>query len=196
MLRWILHVSGVVGMPEYSSTNAARGRRKAGLFAAIAAVLAIALAIALIMWPRRARAPMLVSSYGQSFHNLTFNISSTGKIDGLHRDGAGAWVGTMTIRSPLYGTGPIRGVLSGRTFTYSSASRGEFTAQLADDGALTGTYTYAAGTSSGQKGTWSAKPVGFRRGHTGLPMWLWFVVAGLAGVAAITSAWSWRSRRS
>jgi hypothetical protein len=181
-------------MSAYIEPNMPRGRRKAVTFAAVAALLALALAIALLLWPHRASAPTLVSTYGQSYHNLTYDSSSTGMINGLHKDATGAFVGTMTIKPPLYGTGPIKGVLSGRTFTYSSASSGEYTALLGDDGALTGTYAYGPGTFNGQKGTWNAEPVGFRRGYTGLPTWLWFVVAGLAAAAALASAWLWRSR--
>lgn len=181
--------------PNVPST-ARRTKKVAWTFAAVPALLALALAIALLLWPHRASAPTLVSTYGQSYRNLTYKVSSTGMIDGLHKDStSGAFVGTMTIKPPLYGTGPIKGVLSGRTFTYSSVSGGEYTARLGDDGVLTGTYSYGAGAFTGQRGTWRATPVGFRRTYTGLPTWLWFVVAGLAGAAAVASAWLWRSRR-
>jgi len=171
----------------YIEPNPPRERRKAVTLAAAPALLAFALALALLLWPHRASAPTLVSAYGQSYHNLTYNSSSTGRIDGLHKDRAGAFVGTMTIEPPLYGSGPIKGQLSGRTFTYSSASGGQYTALLGDDGALTGTYAYGPGIFNGQKGTWSADPIGFHRAYNGLPTWLWFVVAGLGGVAALAS---------
>ena len=181
-------------MSARMGSNAPRGRRKAVTLTLVPALLAIALAIALLLWPHRATAPTLVSTYTQAYHNLTYNLSSTGMIAGLHADATGSYVGVMTIKPPLYGTGPIKGTLSARTFTYSSASGGTYTAQLGNDGTLTGTYTYGAGIFSQQRGSWSAAPVGFRRGYTGLPTWLWFVVAGLAGVAAVASTWLWRSR--
>jgi hypothetical protein len=163
----------------------------------VSALLTLALAVALLLWPNRTSAPSLVSAYGQTYHNLTYKVSSTGTLTDLHKDATGALIGTMTVKPPLYGTGPIKGTLSGRTFTYSSSSSGQYTALLADDGVLTGTYAYGSGTFTGQKGTWTAEPVGYRRGHSGLPTWLWFVAAGLSGVtaAAAATAWSRRSHR-
>jgi hypothetical protein len=190
--------TGVVRMSTSVQSSVPRARRAStlSLIGGVAGVLALALAIALLVWPHRASAPKLVAGYVQSFHNLTHDIPATGTIDGLRKDGSGAYTGIMTIKPPLYGTGPIRGQLDGRKLTYSSASGGEYTALLADNGRLSGTYKYGTGEFYGQKGTWSADPVGFHRGHTGLAYWLWFVVAGLAGVAGAAIARTRRSRRS
>lgn len=95
----------------------------------------------------------LASSYSMNFDNLTFSETSDGSLTNMSVDASGNVTGDMTVNPPLGGTGPLSGVLTGSTLTFS-VEGGDYTGTVnAATLAISGTYTYP-----GQDGVWTATP--------------------------------------
>lgn len=149
----------------------------------VAALGAVVLATLLVLWPARTDAPVLTSDYRMAFHNLTSDTTSDGTLSKMTVDPDGNVIGAMTVNLPLFGTGPLEGSLDGRSLAFALGGGAAYEGEIDSDGAITGTYIYPR-----QEGRWRAEPVDRQVSRSGLPRWLWFVVAGLSGFAIASVA--------
>ncbi len=161
----------------------------------IAGALVACLAVTVWLARRPAPPPGLADTYRMTYHNITFDIRSVGSLTEVTRDRKGNVHGQMTVRPPLYGTGPFSGTATSSKIRFEGASQGAYTGTVDARGVLSGTYTYGP-----QHGTWRATPPPTSDvatpGPSGwLPWWWWAPLLVLLVALAVMYLRSARRRR-
>jgi hypothetical protein len=98
----------------------------------------------------------LYSSYKVKYVNTSFSIPAVGQLIDVRQSDTGAFTGMLIVDSPLGGTGPCTGQVSGTSVTMSVKTTGwHLTGTISSKGVIAGNYTI-----TGQMGLWTATPVG------------------------------------